>query len=271
MLSRSNLRYCLVLLGIVSLQIGGGALPLTQRAFAEIRSKSVMEGHLKADCGSCHNLATGAMAEIGSGPGAMANCRRCHSADNLKLATSFHDDVDRNCTDCHSFHQPKSVRAGSQLFQALSNDDDQSLICLACHATGSALSSLSEGHNLAAQKVYHTDREGRSDPSESCIICHGRGSMVIENGQFMQAPAINHQSSHPLRVACSSSQYSRGYGIRNEIDSRIPLQSGLIACQSCHQLTSGSEDLLIRFESKYDICLGCHERRETALASAPQD
>jgi predicted CXXCH cytochrome family protein len=64
---------------------------------------------------------------------------------------------------------------------------------------------------------------------------------------------------------------SQSKGLRWKLDPRIRLFDGRIECQTCHLLGAGTDDLLVEFERKYDLCLGCHEfespRRDILIAS----
>ena len=74
------------------------------------------------------------------------------------------------------------------------------------------------------------------------------------------APRFHEHASHPYGMTLMLGRETGGYRIRNRIDSRIPLFDGVVECQSCHQIAEETDDLVIRFETKYDLCLGCHER-----------
>jgi predicted CXXCH cytochrome family protein len=55
--------------------------------------------------------------------------------------------------------------------------------------------------------------------------------------------------------------------MRNVLDSRIRLFQGKIECVTCHDLTETADDLLVRFEAKYDLCTGCHRNAAIEHAS----
>ncbi len=223
--------------------------------------------HLQVVCSGCHQR-----DEATGDP-----CRRCHALQDVDLegvSQAFHADPTRGCTDCHSFHHPDTLNAGSDRFAF--DFDNEALLdhCAGCHGAGLNLATISTGHQ-AARELYHSgsDLLARLSPSEACLTCHSRGAVLQQASLITERfPQFNEHGSHPYGVAVIPGMGRRSSQIRQELDPRIVLLSGRIECRTCHDLTNSDDDRLVRFETKYALCQGCHEQgsqRRTLADHAP--
>lgn len=80
---------------------------------------------------------------------------------------------------------------------------------------------------------------------------------------------VNDHATHPIGVKVVAAQGGQAYGLRSTIDQRLPLFDQRMHCQTCHQLSAGTKDLLIPFPTPYDLCLGCHDQAGQAEVPLP--
>jgi hypothetical protein len=230
--------------------------------------------HEQAACAACHDGG----AAAGQDPGRVgAACAGCHPSAELARRTRVgtHDTGGRRCLDCHSFHEARlvSTRVGTLDLDALADVDPGH--CRGCHDKQGDLLSLSPGHRTAAE-LYHTDPAALrgTSPSTACLLCHGEGSASAWRERTASvAFAINPHASHPNGVRVVPGAGDRSNWIAREPDPRLPLFAGRMECQTCHLLTAATEDLVVPFPAKYDLCKGCHrhagdEQRESDLVAA---
>lgn len=200
-------------------------------------------------CVACHQEASPTSALLGAwGPsGAGAS-----SATSLPVAA-----VSSDCARCHSFHAPTTIALGERVADlARAHVADH---CGACHdhADPGRLGRLTEGH-VAAAALYHWigPELASLTTSEACLICHDRdGNLPTDLPVFLPVtPRFETHASHPFGVRMNGS----GEFFRSAVDPRIPLFDGNIECLTCHDLGAQNEDLVIAFETKYEMCRGCH-------------
>lgn len=228
---------------------------------------SAPAAHRSAKCRNCHwQAATAGRGEYGSIH--EDQCRTCHldiTTVRGSLAEQFHNQADKACTQCHSFHETSKLIAGDRQFVSPA-DDGVRYECRTCHDSKNMLEHLSEGHRDTAIAFYHSDRRsgpGHS-PSQSCMECHADGAhAAVQTNGGRPAISINSFASHPNETEVAS---GRNRSFKNPIDPRIPLFENNIQCQSCHSLTSGVKNSLVAFASPYDLCLGCHDQSDQQLA-----
>jgi hypothetical protein len=223
-------------------------------------------------CSKCHLGSAAralAVADDGAADPRSATCRECHShparrASAGATALGFHDSPRADCAGCHAFHERGrlktsvgDVRTGDGLAQATAGH------CAGCHAEGADLLNLSDAHRIAAA-LYHRDAgelAGQS-PSQGCLNCHAAGSAspwLRETGT--QRLTFNLHATHPLGVSVVAGSGQDERRLRADLDPRLRLFDGKIECQTCHQLTAQTADLLVPFAESYDLCLGCHQLR----------
>ncbi|MBD3335825.1 MAG: hypothetical protein GF355_09950 [Candidatus Eisenbacteria bacterium] len=228
-----------------------------------------VRSHTEIDCTDCHTLAARSAetilpASAGSPDPGSARCRSCHFGTGRAGAEegpAFHAEPRRPCVDCHSFHDPAVLMAGSVRFRFDHEDPAAAARCAACHAADSDLKRLSPGHR-AASEIYHRDASFLAEMSlsEACLACHASGARSeLLAGLVDDVIPINVHASHPIGIRVIPGSGNARNHIRHSIDPRIPLFEGRIECQSCHDITNPADDALIAFENKYELCLGCHQ------------
>jgi predicted CXXCH cytochrome family protein len=259
----SFLVMCLALIGALS----------TAAAAANYEDRPAASGgaaHESISCTRCHATRTASFSESP----AMV-CTSCHadgSTGGDRVLQAFHT-PGRSCADCHSFHDPMVVRAKDVRFHVARREE-----CAACHVPGKDLSRISEGHRAAAA-YYHSDHEDSDaeTPSEVCLDCHSRTgggrSTSLQVSLVTTPPQFHEEATHPFGIEVPLGSNGGLIAMRDPLDPRIRLIDGKIECLTCHDLTETAKDALVRFDSKYDLCLGCHQmnnRRESAASFAQQ-
>lgn len=232
--------------------------------------------HAGISCRLCHlgnaARATTAGARIGADPRDRA-CASCHREPSAAQAArlGFHGDGRDNCTSCHSFHDPRTVTtaAGPVALDgglgAQSGDH-----CVTCHADGKNLRALNEAHTDAA-RLYHAAAQSLDEApaSQGCLNCHDRNSSsdwrtATQAGEL----TFDLHATHPLGVLVEPGSGMDAARIRRTIDPAIPLFDGRIECQTCHDITAATKDLILPFPSAKDMCLGCHQLKDEPAAPA---
>lgn len=245
----------LATIGLTSLLVIG--IALASASDPDHSSNSQASAHKTLDCARCHSLKSQATSFV-SAQGRVELCTKCHDQsveETTAWSDIFHQDKKRPCTDCHSFHNPSTIKTEDRQF-SLSDQGMTSFICQTCHTPGQELALVSEGHRKAAASYYHTDQRSFSgeSPSETCLNCHSEhGNYLVEADQ--RAIGINVSASHTFGVGLPQSPEMKR---RSEIDQKIRLLNDKIECQSCHSLSSGKKDALVDYDHPYDLCLGCH-------------
>jgi predicted CXXCH cytochrome family protein len=243
-------------LGIATLQLDSPTLGITP------------EAHREQPCGTCHRLAAESGTAGSQGIDNSDQCLVCHGAFGTKssqLSSLFHRLPERACTGCHSFHRTDRLSAGGREF-SVNPDEIARYVCETCHRESDPLENLSLGHARAAE-FYHSDTWGvqGGTPTSTCLQCHSRDHMMNETGDDRQEViTISLAASHPVEIPV---EFSSNRSMKIPIDPRISLYDGTIQCQSCHNLTSGAAFSLAKFESPYDLCLGCHDHNDQATPS----
>jgi predicted CXXCH cytochrome family protein len=229
--------------------------------------------HESISCSRCH---AGGTARFAASPAMI--CTSCHSegsAGGDRVLQAFHT-PGRSCIDCHTFHDPEVVRAKDARFRVARYEE-----CAACHVPGKDLSLISEGHRAAAA-YYHSDHEepDAGPPSDVCLGCHspsrGSRSEFLQVSLAATAPQFHVEATHPFGIEVPLGSNGGLIEMRDPLDPRIRLIDGKIECLTCHDLTETAKDALVRFDSKYDLCLGCHQMgypkgSAPALAQHPID
>ncbi len=123
------------------------------------------------------------------------------------------------------------------------------------------MENLNDAHRLAAV-LYHGDSDnlvGKS-PSQGCINCHDSDSSSAWKQATEELPlTFKTHASHPIGKRIIPGSGPLGNRIQRHLDTRIPLFDGRMECQSCHDLTAPTKDLLIAFAEPKQLCLGCHQ------------
>jgi predicted CXXCH cytochrome family protein len=82
---------------------------------------------------------------------------------------------------------------------------------------------------------------------------------LLASSATASVPRIRLQASHPIGVPVVPGAGDRWNHVRRSLDPRIELFDRRIECQTCHRLTNPENDHLVPFETKYQLCRGCHE------------
>jgi hypothetical protein len=92
-----------------------------------------------------------------------------------------------------------------------------------------------------------------------CLRCHDNSSSSTWKAATDGQLSFNTHASHPYGIRVIPGKGNSSNWIAHEIDSRLPMFEGKMECQTCHLLTADNEDLMVPFETKYDLCRGCHK------------
>lgn len=220
-------------------------------------------GHDEIACSQCHQLFASVSTSF-QDIDLSVQCKRCHKVQAAGASDSpltFHDDTERSCLTCHSFHHTEQVSARGRIFSFDFTSSRQQGQCFSCHGANQDLSALSSGHRRAAQ-VFHSDSRITAvlSPSEACLICHSQSRMASDATlNEMISPRFEEHGSHPVGMKVRAGSGQPGNRIRSHIDGRIALFGGKIECQSCHSLSSSAPHRLVAFENESDLCRSCHE------------
>ena len=219
--------------------------------------------HSTAMCGDCHSngLAPASNTEV-----VTRQCSNCHALKSLaassERANFTHGTRSGQCLACHSFHDPSQLTTANYPKVQVPRSALNSAQCQGCHNPQGNLAQLSDAHQKAAE-LYHAQAQklSHSSPSQTCLNCHS--NLSASNWQNKTAGAVmafNEHASHPYGIKVVPGAGNSSNWIAWEIDQRLPLFDGRMECQTCHLLTAGTDDLLIPFEAKYDMCKGCHRQ-----------
>ncbi|MCB1184221.1 hypothetical protein KDM41_12370 [bacterium] len=226
--------------------------------------------HEAASCKQCH---IGTSEAGGKAPN--SRCTGCHGAAGRPADAGpdfgFHRDAGRACVDCHSFHTPETMLTAAGPLDLAGARQADPAHCFACHAAGLDRSKLNGAH-LQAAAVYHAkgaDLHGES-PSRGCLNCHDQGSDSAWMAATEETPlTFATHASHPIDVLVRPGSGWGARRLREEIDPRIPLFDGRLACQSCHDITAETKDLVRAIPTPKALCLGCHEVGPAASPDRP--
>lgn len=223
---------------------------------------SPSKGHAKIDCSYCH----ASVADIGDE--AMPNlelsrhCQDCHRQRPNDESTdlTFHTMSNKQCGDCHSFHETDQITADGQDFRfRFDKRSSQVAICASCHGEGENPAMLSAGHRQAAQ-IYHSDygQFAGLSPSQACMLCHSESGPSSDLAAGLKIPRFQDHGDHPLGVKVIPGSGEPGNMIKLNLDSRLKLVGGNIECQTCHSLSANTHARLRDFTSLTELCQGCH-------------
>lgn len=228
-----------------------GALALSSPALAESVS------HDTVACGSCHS--SGTFVASSNAASRAEECRGCHQPADLAQGR-FHQSEMGDCLDCHSFHSPEVVTTSVGDISLIASGMKENGHCQSCHDSRGRLGTLSPAHKVAAQ-LYHAEASTltRESPSQACLRCHGNTSDSTWQSATEGHLSFNTHASHPFSVPVIPGKGNSSNWIAHQIDPRLPIFDGKMECQTCHLLTADNEDLMVPFETKYDLCLGCHK------------
>lgn len=229
--------------------------------------------HAGISCALCHGqrAVRAVTASLAGEPDPRSRaCRECHrevrrssGGATAGRALGFHGDPQADCAGCHSFHETGrlktavgDLRTGHEGLDAATTGH-----CRACHGPESRLANLSPAHREAAA-LYHRDAAqlAGASPSQGCLNCHAEGSTSSWAREISsQGVAFNLHATHPLGIEVVPGSGMDERRLRANLDPKLPLFDGRLECQTCHDLTAPTTDLLVAFEEPSDLCLGCHK------------
>lgn len=241
-------------------------------------SASGADPHEGIACARCHLGAT-ARAVATAGPDdpdpRSRTCRGCHKDLATKGAAAvnqlgFHADPKADCAGCHTFHDLGRLKTsvGELKMAAEGLGDGVPAHCAGCHEPGADLSKLSAAHRAAAA-LYHRDAAllAGMSPSQGCLNCHAGGSgSTWQSETGGESLTFNQHATHPLGVEAVAGSGRDERRLRSPIDPRLRLFDGKVECQTCHSLTGGQRDLLVAFPTQPELCLGCHQLKNSGPA-----
>jgi DmsE family decaheme c-type cytochrome len=154
-------------------------------------------------------------------------CLGCHEKEKqASWKGGVHDRRNVGCTDCHSVHSPKSVKA-----QLKTKSDPE--ICYSCHQTMRAKAQRTSHHPVREGKMgcssCHNPHEGSrpkmvkaESTNELCYNCHAekRGPFLFEHA--------------PVRDDCVSCHEPHGTNHKRLLAQKLPN-----LCWNCHLTGSG--------------------------------
>jgi predicted CXXCH cytochrome family protein len=191
-------------------------------------------------------------------------CADCHAP----RASVFHAAAETRCVDCHAFHDPEQLRLpgsdSAMLVRRGPAEIQGSIHCGACHVPGRHAQDIAAAH-LPAAAWYHENAASIAtmSVSETCLQCHDNSHDPPPGlDPATNPPRMPVAASHPYSVPVMSRHPRDGYGLRQDIDPRLELIDGRIECTTCHDFYNDEDDLLVAFEPRYSLCLGCHARNE---------
>ncbi|MBU8871659.1 MAG: hypothetical protein KOO60_12405 [Gemmatimonadales bacterium] len=220
--------------------------------------------HETVSCTLCHFSGS---QELGaSGLSRTGKCLQCHDGgegrENFPLG--FHVGKDQDCSRCHSFHSPDEINVPGGRLSLAALEEAGSGHCLSCHGAGGRLADLSEAHRTASN-LYHADLgvlAGLS-PSQGCLQCHDADSgSPWQDSTRQAAVTFNRHASHPMGIPNRATRAANAFLIRLVPDRKLSLFENRIECQTCHQMTALTDNLVIPLAEKQDLCLGCHQRND---------
>lgn len=248
---------CLILIGSMVLSVGSSAQSL---------SIGPLE-HQNAPCTGCHPIIVSRDNNDAMSLPGNRDCLSCHRGKAGFEKTGnlvFHGDPSRNCTDCHSFHQTNRLSAKGSAF--IFDYQNNGLIehCRSCHKVDATITGFEFTHRIA-QDTYHRDFNTLADAnlSEPCLNCH-RDGLDSKKDDLLSpaAPAIHSDLGHPQGDSPVFGPSAGGFSEKIPTDPKIKLFEGRIECQTCHDLTSDSDNLLSAADQPSDQCLSCHTRNK---------
>jgi hypothetical protein len=219
--------------------------------------------HRTAMCGDCHSSG---LASVSNTDVVSRQCSNCHTLKSLaasSVSKNFtHSTQSGQCLACHTFHDPSQLTTANNPDFQVPRAALNLAQCQGCHNPQGDLAQISDAHQKAAE-LYHAQAQklSPSSPSQTCLNCHS--NLSASNWQSKTVGAVVafiEHASHPYGIKVVPGAGNSSNGIAWEIDKRLPLFDGRMECQTCHLLTAGTDDLLIAFEAKYDLCKGCHRQ-----------
>jgi len=219
----------------------------------------VPEAHRETECAGCHSGGVSPQRAVAA---VTQRCTDCHDNSSLNKVADFHGNSGGRCLECHTFHEPSLSTVMAGLEKQIGTESMESGHCQSCHNPRGNLANLSPAHRTAAD-LYHADASKLKgiSPSQACLNCHSNRSSSDWQEKTAGAEIVfNEHASHPYGIRVVPGSGNSSNWIALDIDKRLPLFDERLECQTCHLLTAGNDDLMIPFETKYDLCKGCHRQ-----------
>jgi hypothetical protein len=181
-------------------------------------------------------------------------CEQCHDigAGPDWVGQVFHNQSNRNCAECHSFHDTTMLHGGGVDFKHVAGAAQVQLHCRTCHDVDRNAANVSPGHRNAVS-VYHVESVELASLtlSEACQRCHDGGV----NG----SPYINSHASHPVGVRVPLGRGRVGSRFASYLPDNVETFTGRMECQTCHLMTGEQAYLLQEFDAPELLCDSCHK------------
>ena len=209
------------------------------------------------------------------------NCNRCHQPDSFShpvdVVPSMH--VPANlplhdgrivCTTCHdSTDADLHARARRRHDGLLRGAAAGPAFCAQCHdPAGTSRASMHAGMLGQAHLRWPQNAPHPADGnSRLCLSCHdgaiarGIGTAAVA----AQGPRRAASSSHPVDIDYRVNPIRDGVIDRSisftpaaQLDGRVRLFQGQVACASCHNLYNAQPGRLVMSNLRSSLCLSCH-------------
>jgi predicted CXXCH cytochrome family protein len=206
------------------------------------------------------------------------NCNRCHRPDSfshpVNVVPSMH--VPANlplhdgrivCTTCHDntdadLHAQARRRHDGLLRGAAAGP----AFCAQCHdPAGTSRASMHAGMLGQAHLRWPQNAPHPADGnSRLCLSCHD-GAIASGIGSAAQDPGHALTGSHPVDIDYRVNPIRHGTIDRSisftpaaQLDGRVRLFQGQVACASCHNLYNAQPGRLVMSNLRSSLCLSCH-------------
>lgn len=231
-------------------------------------------------CGTCHDQPVGSTVQnaIAAGLSACESCHPVHGPINPIHTSTFVDDSEVPCGDCHSANLTMEHNGGYKSTAGLAG-------CDVCHnlytgmtsgpvtgdATQAAISTSNDTRCSACHTSYHTDsvsHDASDAASLACGTCHAVGQTVIDVSLTSLHPtcATCHKSTRIGDISthtaeCASCHSAEGTDYHEAMDASHEYYDMGASCQSCHESTLPEEHeaYLGRYPAYDTTCALCHK------------
>jgi predicted CXXCH cytochrome family protein len=207
-----------------------------------------------------------------------ANCNRCHQPDSfshpVNIVPSMHvpgalplTDGRIACTTCHDDSGAQAhAQARRNHTSLLRGQARGPAFCAQCH--NPADPSRESMHASVLGHAHLNWPRGAAHPADGdsrlCLSCHD-GTVARSVGAGAEAPGHITLSSHPVGIDYCINPIHRGltdhtvsFTAPSQLDLRIRLVDGQVACASCHNLYNAEPGRLVISNLRSRLCLSCH-------------
>ena len=179
------------------------------------------------------------------------------------------------CKDCHEPYYASYVKT-VHAKKAIPGSPAASQGCESCHGPGAAHVEQGGGKGAGDLIAFHRD-EPPERKSATCLNCHGddKGLFSWETGAH-QTRGVSCTDCHTGHSGGRTHLKSREVDlcischkqVRNQISrqSRHPIQEGKVMCSSCHSPHGTFAKMMLRTDSKTELCFTCHQEKRGPFA-----